>query len=70
MTPMVQYQPLSVSKRDGLLSAITGHSFVTFRIYIQAVVEDSPYTLSSVVVAAVAIAYLLFVLVLLVLFSS
>ena len=49
---------------------VSGHSFVTIRLYIWAVAKDSPKTLSSGVVAAVATAYLLFVLVLLMLFSS
>ena len=55
---------------DRLSTAITRHSFVTIRRYIQFMVEDSPYTLSSGIVAVAATAYLLFVLALLVLFSS
>jgi hypothetical protein len=50
------------------MSALTnpGHSVVTLQIYIHAVIKDNPYRLPSVVVAAVAMAYLLFVIMLLV----
>ena len=66
-------QPLKRQKRgqcEGLDPASSGHSFVTISLYIRAMVKDSPYTVSSRVVAAIATAYLLFVLLMLVLFSS
>jgi hypothetical protein len=70
MSALGQQRSFYIRDTQGPESAITGHSLVTIRLYIQAVVENSPYTISSGVVAAVSIAYLLFVLVLLVLFSS
>jgi hypothetical protein len=51
------------------LAAFASHLFVTIRLYVWTVFEDSPYTISSGVVAAIAIAYLLFVLAIIVLFS-
>ena len=63
-------QPLSLLPGERVSSARTSHSFVTIRQYIQTMVDENPYTISSGVVAAVATAYLLFVLLMVVLFSS
>ena len=67
-----RYRPVKSQENyenEARLSAKIGHFLVTFHRYFWTVSKHSPYTLSSPVIAAVAISYLLFVLVLLALLT-